>query len=75
MKRPKLVHFTSIESDEYIHIRASMTFSTQGKFEFFEEVKKNFKDFVPTRPIQAISLLSSHEFRHGRHAGDPALRL
>ena len=63
MKRPKLVHFTSIESDEYIHIRASMTFSTQGKFEFFEEVKKNFKDFVPTRPIQAISLLSSHEFR------------
>lgn len=63
MSRPKLVHFTSIESDDYIHIRASMTYSTQAKFEFFEDIKKNFKDFVPTRPIQSLGLLSSNQFR------------
>lgn len=63
MDRPKLVHFTSIESDDYIHIRASLTYSHQAKFEFFEEITKNFKDFVPTRPIQSVGLLSSNEFR------------
>lgn len=63
MIRPKLVHFTSIESDDYIHIRASMTYSRQAKFEFFEEIKKNFKDFVPTRPIQSLGLLTSNVFR------------
>lgn len=63
MNRPKLVHFTSIESDDYIHIRASMTYSRQAKFEFFEELTKNVKDFVPTKPIQSVGLLSSNEFR------------
>jgi phosphatidate phosphatase APP1 len=63
MKRPKLVHFTGIESDEYIHVRASMTYSSHGKFEFLEELNQNLKEIVPTKPIQALGLLSSNEFR------------
>ena len=63
MKRPKLVHFTAIESDEYIHIRASMTFSSQGRFEILDEINFNLKELVPTRPIQSMGLLSSNVFR------------
>lgn len=63
MKRPKLVHFTSIESDEYVHIRASMTYSSHGKFEFLDEINQNLKEIVPTKPIQSLGLLSSNEFR------------
>lgn len=63
MRRPKLVHFTGIESDEYINIRASMTFSSQGRFELLDEINQNLKVIVPTRPIQGMGLLSSNEFR------------
>lgn len=63
MSRPKLVHFTCIESDEYIHIRASMTYSSHGRFEFLDELNQNLKEIVPTRPIQSLGLLSSNEFR------------
>lgn len=63
MNRPKLVHFTGIESDEYIHIRASMTYSSQGRFEILEEINQNLKEIVPTKPIQSMGLLSSNEFR------------
>lgn len=57
------MHFTGIESDEYIHIRASMTFSSQGRFEILDEINQNLKDIVPTKPIQSMGLLSSNEFR------------
>src|SRR5690606_3355934 len=63
MRRPKLVHFTGIESDEYINIRASMTYSSQGRFEILDEINQNLKEIVPTRPIQSMGLLSSNEFR------------
>ncbi len=63
MRRPKLVHFTGIESDEYIHIRASMTYSSQGRFEILGEINQNLKEIVPTKPIQSMGLLSSNEFR------------
>lgn len=63
MRRPKLVHFTGIESDEYVHIRASMTYSSQGRFEILEEINQNLKEIVPTKPIQSMGLLSSNEFR------------
>ncbi|HXH30233.1 MAG TPA: phosphatase domain-containing protein [Bacteriovoracaceae bacterium] len=63
MRRPKLVHFTGIESDEYIHIRASMTYSSHGKFEILDEINQNLKEIVPTRPIQSLGLLSSNVFR------------
>ena len=63
MRRPKLVHFTGIESDEYIHIRASMTYSSHGRFEILDEIGQNLKDIVPTKPIQSMGLLSSNEFR------------
>lgn len=63
MRRPKLVHFTAIESDDYIHIRASMTYSSQGRFEILDEINQNLKEIVPTKPIQSMGLLSSNEFR------------
>lgn len=63
MRRPKLVHFTSIESDEYIHIRASMTYSSSGAFDVLEELNQNIKEIVPTKPFQSVGLLSSNEFR------------
>jgi phosphatidate phosphatase APP1 len=63
MRRPKLVHFTGIESDEYIHIRASMTYSSHGRFEILDEINQNLKEIVPTKPIQSMGLLSSNEFR------------
>ena len=63
MRRPKLVHFTGIESDEYIHIRASMTYSSHGRFEILEEIGQNLKEIVPTKPISSMGLLSSNEFR------------
>lgn len=63
MRRPKLVHFTGIESDEYIHIRASMTYSSHGKFEILDEINQNLKEIIPTKPIEALGLLSSNEFR------------
>jgi hypothetical protein len=63
MRRPKLVHFTGIESDEYIYIRASMTYSSQGRFEILDEINQNLKEIVPTKPIQSMGLLSSNEFR------------
>lgn len=63
MRRPRLVHFTGIEADDYIHIRASMTYSSGGQLEFLEEINQNLKEIVPTRPIQNLGLLSSNEFR------------
>lgn len=63
MRRPKLVHFTGVESDEYIHIRASMSYSSQAKFHLLEEINQNLKEIVPTKPIQSLGLLSSNEFR------------
>ncbi len=63
MRRPKLVHFTGVESDQYIHIRASMSYSSQAKFHLLEEINQNLKEIVPTKPIQSLGLLSSNEFR------------
>lgn len=63
MRRPKLVHFTGIQSDDYIFIRASMTYSSHGKFAVLEELEENLKEIVPTKPIQSLGLLSSNEFR------------
>lgn len=63
MRRPKLVHFTGVESDHYIHIRASMSYSSQAKFHLLDEINQNLKEIVPTKPIQSLGLLSSNEFR------------
>lgn len=63
MRRPKLVHFTGIESDEYIHVRASMSYSSQANFHLLDEINQNLKEMVPTKPIQSLGLLSSNEFR------------
>ena len=63
MRRPKLVHFSGVESDQYIHVRASMSYSSQAKFHLLEEINQNLKEIVPTKPIQSLGLLSSNEFR------------
>ncbi len=57
------MHFTGVESDQYIHIRASMSYSSQAKFHLLEEINQNLKEIVPTRPIQSMGLMSSNEFR------------
>lgn len=54
MKRPKLVHFTGIESDEYVHVRASMTYSSWGQFEILEEINKNIQDLNPLRDLNPL---------------------
>jgi len=63
MRRPKLVHFSGIESDQYIHIRASMSYSSQARFHLLDEINQNLKEIVPTKPIESLGLLSSNEFR------------
>ncbi len=63
MARPKFVHFFAIKSDDYIHVRASMTYSVHGKFELLDEINQGLKEIVPTRPIEAFGLLSSNKFR------------
>ena len=63
MKRPKLVHFSGVESDQYIHIRAALTFSSSAGLQKLSDLNQNIKDIVPTRPIESLGLLSKNKFR------------
>lgn len=63
MKRPKLVNFSGVESDQYIHIRASLTYSSSARFQMLSELNQNIKEIVPTRPIENLGLLSKNKFR------------
>jgi len=56
MKRPTLVHFLSIMSDDFISIRASVTIKE------LDQENKGLESFKPRFPIQAYKLLSSDEF-------------
>lgn len=40
-----------------------MSYSSQAKFQFLDEINQNLKEIVPTKPIQSLGLLSSNEFR------------
>jgi len=60
MKRPYLVNFSAIESDQLITIRASITDSYTPLLE--KRGQSSDKDSATT-PIQSIALLSSDEYR------------
>lgn len=59
MRRPKLVHFTAVDSDDYISVRASLSLSSGAKFPLLAQ---EISDIVPTRPIESLGLLSGQEF-------------
>jgi hypothetical protein len=75
MKRPYLVHFLAIKTEENLHIRASVTMkenlityakkrpaaAIEKATEFVKEIEKEIPR--PTFPIQAFRLLGSHEFK------------
>lgn len=58
MKRPYLVNFTAISSENQISIKASLTDSYTPLLE-----KRQRKKSRPTSPIQSIGLISSDEYR------------
>lgn len=58
MKRPYLVNFAAISSDNQISVKASVTDSYTPLIE-----KRQRKKFGATSPIQSIGLISSEEFR------------
>lgn len=57
MKRPQLVHFIAIKTDEHIAIRASLTMDNS------QHQKSQEDSFTPRFPIQAFRLLNAYEFR------------
>lgn len=60
MKRPYLVHFVAIESDEHINVRASVSLKEQRALALL--IDKDITKFSPTAPLESLGLLSSHEF-------------
>lgn len=57
MKRPKIVHFLSIKTDEFISIKASITLKSGYSFHNFDLNK-----ISPKTPIGNVMLLTSHTF-------------
>jgi hypothetical protein len=62
-KRPRLVHFISILTDDFLSIRASLSVSTKAYFEFFDGATTALSQLLPTKPIESLGLLRSQEFR------------
>jgi phosphatidate phosphatase APP1 len=60
IKRPKLVHLTAIDSGDAIHIRASLSLSSQAKFDFMAD---ELSDFSPSKPLKSLGLLRSRTFK------------
>jgi hypothetical protein len=61
MKRPKLVHFLAIITDESINIRASITLE-ENKFARFHDLDIDLDLITPKFPIQALRLLNAYQF-------------
>jgi hypothetical protein len=59
MKRPKLVHFLAIFTDESINIKASITLE-ENKFARFHDL--DIEVFTPKFPMQALRLLNAYQF-------------
>jgi hypothetical protein len=57
MRRPALVHFLAIKTDEFISIRASITLKKERPFS-----KKEIESMRPKMPIEAYKLLRSFVF-------------
>jgi len=61
MKRPHLVHFLSIITDEYIAIKASVTMKENSLAQGNNPV--DLEKLAPSFPIQAFRLLNAYEFK------------
>lgn len=61
MKRPHLVHFLSIITDEYLAINASVTMKENSLAQGNPQM--DLEKIAPSFPIQAIRLLSAYEFK------------
>jgi hypothetical protein len=59
MKRPKLVHFLAIFTDEAINIKASITLE-ENKFAKFHDIDLDL--ITPKFPMQALRLLNAYQF-------------
>ena len=57
MKRPTLVHFLAIKTDDFISIKASITYEKNRPAE-----SKELEKIKPKMPIEAYKLLRSYEF-------------
>jgi len=60
MRRPQLVHFTAISSEDHLSIRASLSFSRQARHQFWLDP---LPGLPPIRPVESLGLLSSKKFR------------
>lgn len=60
MKRPYLVHFIAIESDDHINVRASVSLKEQRALALL--IDKDITKYSPTAPLESLGLLSSNEF-------------
>lgn len=60
MRRPSLVHFTAISSEDHLSIRASMSFSRQARAQFWQNP---LPGLPAIRPVESLGLLSSKKFR------------
>ncbi len=57
MKRPKIVHFLAIKTDEFISIKASVTLKSNYSFNHLDT-----NNLSPKSPIGNVMLLTSHTF-------------
>ena len=60
MKRPYIVNFMAIESDNHISIRASLSRGDKYKTNY---LRSSISSISPASPIQSLSLLNSNEFK------------
>lgn len=60
MRRPQPVHFTAISTDHHLSIRASLSFSSQARHQFWQNP---LPGLPPIRPIESVGLLTSRRFR------------
>lgn len=60
MRRPQLVHFTAISTEDHLSIRASLSYSRQARNQFWLDP---LPGIPPIRPIDSLGLLSSKSFR------------
>lgn len=61
MKRPHLVHFLSIITDEFLAIKASVTMKENSLAQ--GNTPMDLEKLAPSFPIQAVRLLSAYEFK------------
>jgi hypothetical protein len=61
IKRPRLVHFLCLQTENNLSLRASLSLSSKAIFDLFNP--ENLKQLLPTKPIESLGLLRSRHFR------------